>query len=219
MPDPSLFQHGIASGDPLTDRVIIWTRCQRPTTVTWTVAADEALRDVVATGDATAATVHDLTVKVDVTGLEPDTTYYYFFQADVETSPVGRTRTLPRSTDHIRFAVYSCAKYNAGYFNAQGRMAERDDIAFVLCLGDYIYEYSNQEKGLGAKIDRAFEPDNECRTLDDYRTRYAQYRRDPDLHKLHQCHPFINIVDDHEFCNDTWRDGAGKHDDEEDAMG
>ena len=217
MSDPSLFQHGIASGDPLTDRVIIWTRCQRPTTVTWTIAADEALSDVVASGEATAATIHDLTVKVDVTGLEPDTTYYYFFQADGETSPVGRTRTLPQDTDHIRFAVYSCAKYNAGYFNAQGRIAERDDIAFVLCLGDYIYEYSNQEKGLGAKIDRAFEPDNECRTLDDYRTRYAQYRRDPDLHKLHQRHPFINIVDDHEFCNDTWREGAGKHDDKEDG--
>lgn len=213
----STFQHGVASGDPLPDRVVIWTRCQQPASVTWSVATDQALRNVVATGEASAATAHDLTVKVDVTGLEPDTTYFYFFEVDDDTSPVGRTRTLPERCDHLRLAVYSCAKYNSGYFNAHGRIAERDDIAFVLCLGDYIYEYSNAEKGLGTKIDRAFEPDNECRTLDDYRTRYAQYRRDPDLQKLHLRHPFINIVDDHEFCNDTWREGAGKHDEKEDG--
>src|SRR5918995_1751811 len=212
-----LFRHGVASGDPLTDRMIIWTRVERPMKVQWTVATDEALQHVVTSGKASAEEANDLTVKVDVLGLEPSTEYFYFFDAQGETSPVGRTRTLPEETDHLRFALCSCAKYSAGYFNAYARMAERDDIAFVLCSGDYIYEYGNSEKGLGRKIDRAFEPDNECRTLEDYRTRYSQYRRDPHLQRLHQRHPFINLVDDHEFCNNTWRDGAGKHDEEEDG--
>ncbi|CAN5572192.1 alkaline phosphatase D family protein [soil metagenome] len=217
MSESALFRHGVASGDPLTDRVVIWTRCEEEAEPTWVVARDQALRDVVATGHAAAHTENDLTVKVDVSGLEPDRTYYYFFEVDGRTSVVGRTRTLPERCDQMRFAIYSCAKYSAGFFNAHARMAERDDIAFVLCLGDYIYEYGNEEKGLGAKIGRAFEPGNECRTLEDYRTRYSQYRRDPKLQRLHQSHPFINIVDDHEFCNDTWRDGAGKHDDEQDG--
>ena len=213
----SMFRHGVASGDPLSDRVMLWTRLERAGEVTWTVASDEALTDVVVTGTAPAATQRDLTVKVDVDGLDPDSYYWYFFEMDGETSPVGRTKTLPEDTDGLRFAMYSCAKYNAGYFNAFGRMAERDDLAFILCLGDYIYEYGNDEKGLGDKIGRAFEPDNECRTLQDYRSRYASYRRDPQLKRLHQRHPFINILDDHEICNDTWRDGAGKHDEDEDG--
>jgi alkaline phosphatase D len=217
MNSSSLFRHGVASGDPLADRVIIWTRCEEETELEWTVARDQAMRDVVASGVAVALRENDLTVKVDVDGLEPDTSYFYFFEKDGHTSPVGRTKTLPLHCEQFRFAMYSCAKYSAGHFNAFARMAQRDDIAFVLCLGDYIYEYSNQEKGLGAMIGRAFEPDHECRTLDDYRTRYSQYRRDPKLQHLHQRHPFINIVDDHEFCNDTWSGGAGKHDEEEDG--
>jgi alkaline phosphatase D len=212
MPD-SMFRHGVASGDPLADRVMLWTRCEREATVVWTIARDQALRDVVASGEAPARTDDDLTVHVDVAGLEPATYYYYFFEVPDETSPVGRTRTLPAHCDGFRFAMYSCAKFNAGYFNAHARMAEREDIAFVLCLGDYIYEYGNHQKGLGERIGRAFEPDNECKTLTDYRTRYSQYRRDPMLQRLHGLHPFINVVDDHEFCNDTWRDGAGGHDD------
>jgi alkaline phosphatase D len=217
MPESPMFRHGVASGDPLSDRVVIWTRCEQETELTWTVARDEALRHVVRSDTAAAHAEEDLTVKVDVDGLEPDTTYYYFFEAGEHTSPVGRTQTLPQTCDQFRFAMYSCAKYSAGYFNAHARMAERDDIAFVLCLGDYIYEYGNDEKGLGARIGRAFEPDHECRKLEDYRTRYSQYRRDPKLQRLHQRHAFINIVDDHEFCNDTWRDGAGKHEDAEDG--
>jgi alkaline phosphatase D len=217
MSDSAAFLHGVASGDPLTDRVVVWTRAEREGEITWTVARDQALRDVVASGAAEAEADNDLTVKVDVSGLEPNTTYYYFFELDGETSPVGQTLTLPDETEHLRFAMYSCAKYSAGYFNAHARLAERDDIAFVLVLGDYIYEYGNDEKGLGARIGRAFEPEHECRTLADYRTRYSQYRRDGDLQRLHRRHPFINIVDDHEFCNDTWREGAGKHDEATDG--
>jgi alkaline phosphatase D len=216
MPTP-LFRHGVASGDPLSDRVILWTRTERSGEVGWTVATDEALQNVVASGVANPEEARDLTVNVDVTGLEPDTTYYYFFRGGDESSPVGRTRTLSEGGVDLRFGMYSCAKFNAGYFNAFGRMAERDDLAFILCLGDYIYEYGNDEKGLGDKIGRPFVPDHECRTLQDYRTRYASYRRDPQLQRLHQRHPFINIIDDHEFCNDTWREGAGKHNEAEDG--
>ena len=213
----SMFRHGVASGDPLQDRVVIWTRCESECDVRWTVARDQALRDVVASGSDVARADSDLTVKVDAEGLEPDSTYYYFFEAEGVTSPVGRTKTLPDSSEQLRFAMYSCAKYSAGYFNAFGRIADRDDLDFVLCLGDYIYEYSNDEKGLASRIDRGFEPEHECRTIDDYRTRYSQYRRDKDLQRLHQSQPFINIVDDHEFCDNTWRDGAKRHDEKEDG--
>ena len=211
------FVHGVASGDPLQDRVIIWTRCEVSGELNWTVASDQALKHVVRKGTATAEESSDLTVKVDVDGLDPGTAYWYFFESDGVTSPVGRTKTLPKNPNHIRFAMYSCAKFAAGYFNGHACMAERDDLDFVICLGDYIYEYSNEDKGLGEKIGRAFEPDNECRTLEDYRTRYSQYRRDKMLQQNHQSHPFINIVDDHEFCDNTWRDGAGRHDESEDG--
>lgn len=220
--DAHLFRHGVVSGDPLHDRVIIWTRVSpatdEPTPVSWVVANDLGLEDVVASGEHTADPSSDLTVKVDVGGLGADTTYYYGFSCADQVSPTGRTKTLPKGgTEHVRFAIYSCAKFSAGYFNGYARIAERLDLDFVLCLGDYIYEYGNDDKGLGAKIGRAFEPAHECRTLDDYRTRYAQYRRDPDVQAVHKQHPFITIPDDHEICNDTWRDGAGRHDPDEDG--
>jgi len=217
-----VFRHGVASGDPLQDRVIIWTRvshsADRPAGVTWTVASDPGLQDVVATGEHEARPEDDLTVKVDVTGLEPNTSYYYSFECMGQRSPIGRTKTLPgEGAEHLRFGMYSCAKFSAGYFNGYARLADRLDLDFVLCLGDYIYEYGNDEKGLGATIGRAFEPAHECRTLDAYRTRYSQYRRDPDVQAVHRQHPFIAIPDDHEFCNDTWREGAGKHDPAQDG--
>ena len=217
-----VFRHGVASGDPLADRVIIWTRVspgeEGAAEVSWTVASDPAMTKVVARGSEEARIEHDLTLKVDVGGLEADRTYYYAFGSMGQRSPVGRTRTLAGGdAEHLRFAMFSCAKFSAGYFNGYARIAERSDLDFVLCLGDYIYEYGNNEKGLGAKIGRAFEPAHECRTLDDYRTRYSQYRRDPDVQALHQQHALIAIPDDHEFCNDTWREGAGKHDPDQDG--
>ena len=217
-----LFRHGVASGDPLADRVIIWTRVspgdELAAQVSWTVTSDPEMKHEVAGGSAEARLEDDLTIKVDVDGLEPDTTYYYAFESKGQRSSVGRTRTLPTGgAQHVRFAMFSCAKFSAGYFNGYARIAERADLDFVLCLGDYIYEYGNDEKGLGAKIGRAFEPPHECRTLDDYRRRYSQYRRDPDVQALHKQHPLIAIPDDHEFCNGTWRDGAGKHNPDEDG--
>jgi len=162
------FHHGVASGDPRTDRVVIWTRvttdAAQPADTQWVMARDRELGDVVAAGIATAAAEHDHTVSVDVTGLEPDTTYFYGFESAGERSPVARTRTLPERTDHLRFAMVSCAKFNAGFFNAYARIAERDDLQFLLHLGDYIYEASNippPTQTPGADIGRPW-PEGRC---------------------------------------------------------
>src|SRR5436190_12125387 len=121
-----MFRHAVASGDPLQDRVVIWTRVStdgdRPIELHWTMGRDPGLSQVVASGSATADLEADFTVRADVTGLEPDTHYFYRFEAAGQRSPVGRTRTLPASTDHLRFAAVSCAKFNAGYLNAYGRI-------------------------------------------------------------------------------------------------
>jgi alkaline phosphatase D len=215
------FPHAVASGDPLHDRVIIWTRVTSPDAeveVVWTVARDPALEHLVASGTEIADPSSDHTVKVDVQGLEPGSSYFYAFHALGSRSPVGRARTLPRGPcDHLRIAVCACARYGAGHFNAYGRIANRDDLAFVLHLGDYIYEYGNNETGPRGHVVRPVEPPHEARTLDDYRRRYAHYRLDPDVQRLHLRHSLVATVDDHEFCNDTWREGAGKHDPEVDG--
>ena len=153
-------------------------------------------------GEVEATADTDYAVQVDVGGLEPDTHYWYAFDADGDGSPVGRTRTLPLNPDHIRFAVVSCAKFNAGFFNGYGRMAERDDLNFVMHLGDFIYELAQDppaNQTPGADIGRPFEPLNECVTLADYRTRYGQYRADPDTQALSQSHALLATLDDHEI--------------------
>jgi alkaline phosphatase D len=164
----------------------------------------------------TATADSDFTASVDVGGLEPGTHYWYRFEApDGELSPVGRTKTLPGpGADHVRFAVVSCAKFNSGFFNGYARIAQRDDIDFVLHLGDYIYEASQTppaNQTPGANIGRPFEPRNECVTLADYRTRYAQYRGDPDTLAMHQAHPLFCGLDDHELADGAWREGADNH--------
>lgn len=215
------FEHGVASGDPLTDRVMLWTRVsgqEGTTEVTWKVATDERLEEIVAEGTALTGPERDHTVKLDVTALEPNTTYHYGFELAGETSPVGRTRTLPTDPTELTLAVTSCAKYTAGYFNALDRIAERDEVDFWLHLGDYIYEYPTDDgKAVGPKIGRRMDPEHECRSLDDYRKRYALHRRDEMVQRLHHRHPIIAICDDHEFCNDTWREGAKNHDDKQDG--
>ena len=213
-----LFRHGVASGDPLPDAVVIWSRAtppQRgPLTVRWKVAADPGLVDVVACGTEVADDSSDYTIKVDVSGLHSSTDYYYCFEAFSTRSAVGHTKTLPRaSADHVRFGVCSCAKFSAGYFNAYARMAERVDLDFVVHLGDYIYEVPTPT-GAAAELmsPRMMDPPHECTTLDDYRRRYAHYRLDPDLQRLHARHAMIATVDDHEICFDSWRGGSSRHD-------
>jgi alkaline phosphatase D len=207
------FEHGVASGDPTEDSVILWTRAKSDTDedvdVFWELAYDEAFDERIAAAWATATTERDHTIKVDAAGLPAGTPLYYRFFALGRESPVGRTKTAPRGdVAHLRFAVVSCSSYAHGWFHAYGHIAERDDLDAVVHLGDYIYEYGSGEYG----TERACEPAHEILTLEDYRTRYSQYRRDPQLQAVHRMHPMIAVWDDHEVANDTWREGAGNHD-------
>ncbi len=209
------FYHGVASGDPLADRVIIWTRVtlqsDTPVSVLWEMATDPQMTSIVQSGSFTTNAQRDYTVKVDVTGLNPGTTYYYRFNALGVYSMIGRTRTTPvGNVNKLRFAVVSCSHYQQGYFNAYGRIADRNDLDAVIHLGDYIYEY-------GVSLDfastiRDYFPENEIVSLEDYRTRHSLYRLDPDLRRAHQQHPFITVWDDHEVTNDAWKEGAQNHD-------
>jgi alkaline phosphatase D len=186
--------------------------------MTWVVALDRELEREVASGEVEAAAADDHCVHVDVGGLEPGQTYFYAFSADGERSPVGRTWTLRAEADALRFATCSCAKHNAGFFNAYARIAEREDLDFLLHLGDYIYEAGNvPAKGQtpGADIGRPFEPDGECRTLEEYRMRYAQYHRDPDVQALHRALPIVPMLDDHELADGAWAGGSDAHDPDE----
>lgn len=203
------FVHGVASGDPLADRVILWTRVSPdsaalPVTVTWRIATDASLHNVVNSGSVTTDATRDFTVKADAAGLQPATTYYYDFQAGVKHSAVGRTKTAPAgSVAQVRFAVATCAKYSKGYFNAYARIGDRDDIDAVIHLGDYIYE--SKDSG---QVGRPMMPFVRCSTLTQFRIRYAQYHSDPDLVYARQRHPFINVWDDHEAGNDSWMYGS-----------
>ncbi len=212
----SVFRHGVASGDPLGDRIILWTRVEAPKNalvpVRWWIATDEAMRQVVNGGEVTALPWRDHCVKVDALGLEPARRYFYRFEAGGERSVTGRTRTLPAATvTNLRFAVASCANFPFGYFNAYGRIAAREDLDAVLHLGDYIYEYAPGGYGDGAEFDRVPFPAREIVSLDDYRGRHAQYKTDPDLQAAHAAHPWITVWDDHETANNSWRDGAANH--------
>ncbi|MFM9914802.1 MAG: alkaline phosphatase D family protein [Rhizobacter sp.] len=209
----SLFQHGVASGDPLSDRVILWTRItpRKPRSsmeVSYIVATDPRLRRVVVRGRARADASRDYTVKVDPTGLRAGTTYYYRFAVEDDKSPIGRTKTLPVGpTSSLRMAVVSCSNHAYGYFNAYARIAERADLDLVMHLGDYIYEYGAGQYGTV----RPPEPSNEIVTLTDYRQRHAQYKRDPDSQAMHRQHPLVAIWDDHETANNAWKNGAENH--------
>ena len=212
---PPVFQHGVASGDPLSDRVILWTRVTpggtpASVTVQWTVADDPYMSQIVSRGSTLAVPGSDYTVKVDAVGLAPGRTYYYQFVASGWASPVGRTKTLPvgEQADRVRLGVVSCSSYSWGYFNAYGALSRRDDVDLVICLGDYYYEYEEGAYGEGAPFNRIAEPNNETQTLSDYRTRHAQYKGDPMLQEVHRQHPFVSIWDDHEFKDDSWNGGA-----------
>jgi alkaline phosphatase D len=219
----AVFRHGVASGDPLRDRVVLWTRVTpgRPGEVVdvgWMLARDARMSRVFASGSIRTSAERDYTVKLDAVALEPGTTYYYRFSARGARSPVGRARTLPaRPTNRVRLAIVSCSNFPFGFFNVYARLAARRDLDAVLHLGDYIYEYENgryggREEGDGKPLDRVPFPDKEIVSLDDYRARYGQYREDPDLQAAHQQHTFIPVWDDHEFSNNAWREGAENHD-------
>ena len=205
-----LFSHGVASGDPTATAVILWTRIAPETLgavrVDWEIAEDRDFRRMVGAGAVMTDESLDYTVKVDADGLDGGTTYYYRFVSQRRTSPIGRTRTAPAgAADRLRFAVASCSKYSRGLFLAYRNIAARADLDAVIHLGDYIYEDA------AASEMRPHDPPYEILTLDDYRTRYAQYRGDPHLQEAHRQHPFITVWDDHESTNNSWRDGADGH--------
>jgi alkaline phosphatase D len=207
------FYHGVASGDATSNKVIIWTRIttDKPSAdVIWRMATDSLFQNIVSQGTVTTDAGRDYTVKVDVTGLEQNTWYFYEFEHEGKLSIRGRTKTLPaENIEHFRFVITSCASYPHGYFNAYQRIRERNDISAVIHLGDYIYEYGLNEYGNNA--DRKPDPLNEIVSLSDYRRRYSQYRLDPMLMRLHQQYPFYTIWDDHEYADNAWRDGANNH--------
>lgn len=212
-----VFRHGVASGDPLLNRVVIWTRItparsEDPIVVEWSIAEDPLMQRVRQRGVTSTGAAWDFTVKVDVARLDPGTAYYYQFRAQGADSPVGRTRTVPAGgVDRLRFAVVSCSNYPYGFFNSYRLIANRQDLDFVTHLGDYIYEYGNGVYGDGSGIGRSVVPDKEITVLADYRQRYAQYRTDPDLQEAHRQHPWIVVWDDHESANDAWVGGAQNH--------
>lgn len=222
-----VFAHGIASGDPLPDGVVLWTRVTvgpdaapgsgggAPATVQWEIAADSGFTAVVAAGSLRADAESDHTVKVDVRGLNPAQDYHYRFRALGETSAIGRTRTAPADSAapaRLRFGVVSCANWEAGYFAAYRHLAARDDLDAVIHLGDYLYEYAAGSFGGRAGTVRRHEPAHEIVSLADYRIRHAQYKTDPDLMALHARVPFICTWDDHESANNAWSGGAENHD-------
>lgn len=213
------FLHGVASGDPLHDRVILWTRVTPKSFADivhgrWSVATDHHMKRVVRRGSFATDVTRDFTVKIDVNGLQEDTTYFYRFETRGAESPIGRTRTLPLllARGKWRMAFASCSNYPYGHFNAYGRIAARNDIEMVLHLGDYLYEYAQGQYSNPALAGlRDVQPANEILSLTDYRLRHALYKSDPDLQEAHRLHPFICVWDDHENANDAWRDGAENH--------
>lgn len=213
------FLHGVASGDPLKDRVILWTRITPQDTslrleVVWEIATDDKFNQIINTGKVQTAKAQDFTVKVDADKLKSGQAYYYRFKFGSVISTVGRTKTLPETTNSVQFAVCSCSNYPAGYFYVYREMAKQE-VDAIIHLGDYIYEYGKDGYATedAAKLGRTLAADNdkEIIKLDDYRKRYALYHTDLDLQAAHARHPFIVIWDDHELANDAWKEGAENH--------
>jgi alkaline phosphatase D len=213
------FYHGVASGDPMADKVIIWTRVTpdtaligQPIVVIWRMATDTGMTNIVQSGTAVTDSSADFTVKVDVTSLQANKFYYYEFQTGTFLSPRGRTRTNPSAAaDSLRFALVSCANFESGWFNVYAALLARQDFDAVLSLGDYIYEYETGGYDPNAAVNRQWSPANEIVSVNDYRMRYSSYKLDLDLQRLHQQFPFICVYDDHEFTNDAWMNGAQNH--------
>ncbi|KAJ4339925.1 hypothetical protein N0V87_002863 [Didymella glomerata] len=248
------FTHGVASGDPYPNSVILWTRVapqsdnsqsnltvtgyaplydhdnekyvhvsKSPVCVEYRVAADKNLTSTVDSGKVYTSSDVDFTVKVEAKNLKPYTTYYYQFNVcnSNNKSPIGRTKTTPNADDDITevgIAVYSCANYPFGFFNAYGNVARKDSVDYVVHLGDYIYEYENGYYGWGNSLGRIPLPDREIFTLYDYRKRLATYRTDLDLIESHQKFPWIPVWDDHEVADNTYRDGMAELNNTEDSF-
>ncbi|HEY9313863.1 alkaline phosphatase D family protein [Williamsia sp.] len=227
----AVFRHGVASGDPLPDRVILWTRIT-PTddatpgsgrggsaSVAWDVATDPGFASVVSSGTADTGPDRDLTVKVDAGGLAPNTRYHYRFRvvsgpAAGAVSPTGQTKTAPEAAAdvaRVRFGVASCSNWEAGYFSAYRHLAAQPDLDAIVHLGDYIYEYGVGEYVGHDRSVREHQPPHDIVSLADYRIRHGQYKSDADLQGAHRSVPWICTWDDHESANDAYASGAENH--------
>ena len=213
------FTHNVASGEPGPRSVMLWTRYVPPAgrggRLSWQVAADAGFGRILAHGEIEASEEHDFCVKPIADGLAPGRWYYYRFRdAAGHFSPVGRTRTLPEGpTARFALGLFSCSNLPFGWFNAYGHAAARRDLDLMVHVGDYLYEYQQGhypdpgEETPG----RILAPATEIVHLADYRLRYAAYRSDPDLQRLHQMFPMVAMWDDHESANDSWEGGAQNH--------
>jgi len=218
------FAHGIASGDPLDDAVMLWTRLTPedptagPLELIWEMDKAADFTSLSASGTTATNAARDWTVKVEATGLEAGAVYYYRFRHGDNISPVGTTKTLPKGAiNKARFAVVSCANWEHGYFNTYDHIARQDHFDAFIHLGDYYYEYgagyyANPE---AEDLGRRHSPEHEITTLEDYRLRHAQYRTDGGLQGITAKMPMIAIWDDHETSNDSWQEGAQNHQDGE----
>jgi len=207
------FYHGVASGDPLEDRVIIWTRWTPPLnfvgekSITYQVATDLNFSQIIQNDVFLTDSSIDYTVKIDLANLQPSSYYYYRFIADTDTSVIGRTKTAAiGNIENVRLAFVNCNDYRRGYFNAYKTLANRNNVDAVVHLGDYIYETG------GGPEERKHEPNAEVWRLNDYRTRYSQYKLDSNLARCHQVFPFIQIWDDHDIVVDAVTDTSLRHD-------
>jgi alkaline phosphatase D len=213
------FTHNVASGEPRQRSVMLWTRylpgSGESGRISWQVSPSADFGRIVADGVAAASEEHDYCVKPVAEGLQPGRWYYYRFRdARGQYSPVGRTRTLPEgAVASFRLGLFSCSNLPFGWFNAYGHAAARRDIDLMVHVGDYLYEYDRGHyPDPGEELPgRVIEPATEMIRLADYRLRFASYRADPDLQRLHQYFPMIAMWDDHESANDAWENGAQNH--------
>ncbi|QIB64850.1 alkaline phosphatase D family protein [Kineobactrum salinum] len=211
------FSHGVASGDPDHQSIVLWTRLSATDSdlnVHWQVARDDAFQQLAAQGTSTTGPERDFTVKVVAQGLEPGQQYFYRFRSGEYLSPIGRSRTLPDGhVESLGLAIASCSNYPFGYFNAYEAIALDPQVELVLHLGDYLYEYGPDGYGAatGTRLGRQHHPEREIVSLTDYRQRHAQYKSDPQSQLMHAAHPLLAIWDDHESTNNPWLGGAENH--------
>lgn len=213
------FQFGVASGDPSETSVVLWTAIEHQLSskesIKWKISESKDMKGNIQKGETRLTSSDSKTVKVKIDGLEPGKRYYYQFNYNGENSPVGRTKTLATNPEELKIGIVSCSNFEAGYFNAYESLAKKD-VDVIVHLGDYIYEYGPGTYG-DTSLTRTHIPNHEIIKKEDYRKRYAQYRKDPALQLVHQNHPFITIWDDHEIANDAYETGAQNHQEEEGA--
>ncbi len=214
------FNHGVASGDPTSNKIILWTKITKASNksinVSWHVSDKKNFLNIINSGTVKSNSYNDFSVKVDAKIPKKycgNEIYYRFFVND-KFSITGTTKTLPISDPNkFNIAICSCSNYPAGYFNAYKEIANDNNIDLVLHLGDYLYEYDKDGYASedSEKLNRVVDPPHEIVTLDDYRKRHALYKTDKDLQLLHSSKAMVAVWDDHEFTNDSWKYGAENH--------